>query len=126
MLPRSCLRLADSKSNSSTRFPRTTTPRVSSGCVASMSILLAMNLSLGGAAERARPAPERRRAEDGMRRTGLWVETIGRACGMQRTRIRGLTAAQSDFVGHPPHDGDLTERQHREGAALRLYCAGGI
>src|SRR5262249_37796467 len=40
MFPRSCLRLADSKSNSSTRFPRTTTTRVSSGWVASISILL--------------------------------------------------------------------------------------
>src|SRR5215467_10812543 len=40
MLPRSCLRWADSKSNSSTRLPRTTTTRVSSGWVASISILL--------------------------------------------------------------------------------------
>src|SRR6516165_4533400 len=46
MLPRSCLRLADSKSNSSTRWPRRTTTRVSSGCVASISILLAIEQSL--------------------------------------------------------------------------------
>src|SRR5215212_6602255 len=48
MLPRSCLRLADSKSNSSTRLPRRTTTRVSSGWVASISILLAIAGSLGG------------------------------------------------------------------------------
>src|SRR5712675_2202332 len=40
MLPRSCLRWAVSKSNSSTRLPRTTTTRVSSGWVASINILL--------------------------------------------------------------------------------------
>ena len=51
MLPRSGLRLAASKSNSSTRLPRTTTTRVSSGWVASMSILLAIELSY------AAPAP---------------------------------------------------------------------
>src|ERR1700749_3329759 len=39
MLPRSCLRWAVSKSNSSTRLPRTTTTRVSSGWVASINIL---------------------------------------------------------------------------------------
>src|SRR4029078_12507350 len=40
MLPRRSLRAADSKSNSSTRPLRSTTTRVSSGCVASISILL--------------------------------------------------------------------------------------
>src|ERR1700733_12572019 len=48
MLPRSCLRCADSKSNSSTRLPRRTTTRVSSGWVASMSILLAIGKSHKG------------------------------------------------------------------------------
>src|SRR6516165_10395147 len=47
MLPLSCLRCADSKSNSSTRLPRKTTTRVSSGWVASMSILLAIGRSHG-------------------------------------------------------------------------------
>src|SRR5262245_3954867 len=51
MLPRSCLRLADSKSNSSTRLPRRTTTRVSSGWVASISILLGIDQSL----DRKRP-----------------------------------------------------------------------
>src|SRR6478609_3222422 len=46
MLPRSGLLLADSKSNSSTRLPRSTTTRVSSGWEASMIILLAMINSL--------------------------------------------------------------------------------
>jgi len=45
MLPRSCLRLALSKSNSSTRLPRSTTTRVSSGWVASISILSAIGKS---------------------------------------------------------------------------------
>jgi hypothetical protein len=48
MLPLSCLRCADSKSNSSTRLPRKTTTRVSSGWVASMSILLAIGKSHTG------------------------------------------------------------------------------
>src|SRR5262249_23997891 len=101
MLPRSWLRLADWKSNSSTRFPRTTTTRVSSGWVASMSILLAIDLTLGGA-KRAR-SPPRRRAEDA-RRTELWVETNGRQRAMRRTRMRSPAAAHSGLVGHPRHD----------------------
>src|SRR4051812_27769532 len=62
MLPRSCLRLADSKSNSSTRLPRTTTTRVSSGWVASISILLGIDQSLSAQRRRA-PPPGRRSAE---------------------------------------------------------------
>src|ERR1700724_3140248 len=104
MLPRSCLRLADSKSNSSTRFPRTTTTRVSSGWVASMSILLAIELTLEGAPASARPAPWRRRAEDAMRRGGL----------------RGRSAAHSVLVGHPPHHpGPWIERLEERGNAGR-------
>src|SRR5260221_14469709 len=45
MLPRSCFLELLSKSNSSTRLPSITTPRVSSGWAASMSILLVINLS---------------------------------------------------------------------------------
>src|SRR5262249_37342376 len=56
MLPRNWRRLADSKSNSSARLPRTTTTRVSSGWVASISILLAIDESLF-----ANPAPVRSR-----------------------------------------------------------------
>src|SRR5580704_16300304 len=59
MLPRSCLRFADSKSNSSTRLPRSTTTRVSSGWVASMSILLAIKQSHEGRPA-VRSAPYRR------------------------------------------------------------------
>src|SRR5712672_1714997 len=103
IFPRSCLRLADSKSNSSTRFPRTTTTRVSSGWVASMSILLAIDLTLGGTSGSARPAPERR-AEDAMGRTELWVETKRRLRAMRRARMHGPTAAHSVLVGHPRHD----------------------
>src|SRR5262252_51693 len=56
MLPLSCLRCADSKSNSSTRLPRKTTTRVSSGWVASMSILLAIGRSHGDRARSCRAA----------------------------------------------------------------------
>src|SRR2546427_1864453 len=62
MLPRSCLRLADSKSNSSTRLPRRTTTRVSSGWVASISILLGIDQSLDGRRRRGRPAAPRGRS----------------------------------------------------------------
>src|SRR5690349_19970873 len=102
MLPRSCLRLADSKSNSSTRFIRTTTTRVSSGWVASMSILLAIELTLGGALDSARRAP-RRRTEDAVRRTELWVETRGRLGATRSRRRRGPVAAPSVLVEHPSH-----------------------
>src|ERR1700741_3084708 len=69
MLPLNCLRCADSKSNSSTRLPRKTTTRVSSGWVASMSILLAIGKSHG---DRAR---SRRAASAGGEKTGpIFVE----------------------------------------------------
>src|ERR1700751_69659 len=72
MLPLNCLRCADSKSNSSTRLPRKTTTRVSSGWVASMSILLAIGKSLG---DRAR---SRRAASAGGEETGpIFVEWSG-------------------------------------------------
>src|SRR5258708_16203553 len=61
MLPRSCLRLADSKSNSSTRLPRRTTTRVSSGWVASISILLGIDESHDGTPARGRPSSPRGR-----------------------------------------------------------------
>src|ERR1700751_3286196 len=102
MLPLSWRRLADSKSNSSTRFPRSTTTRVSSGWVASMSILLAIELTLGGAPGRADQAP-RRRAGHAMGQTELWVETRDRLGGARRTRARSPAAARSGLVGHPRH-----------------------
>src|SRR5258708_38491664 len=62
MLAISCLRLADSKSNSSTRLPRRTTTRVSSGWVASISILFGIDESHdGGMPARDRPSPRRGR-----------------------------------------------------------------
>src|SRR6476619_6560879 len=56
MLPRSCVRWAGSKANSSTRLPRTTTTRVSSGWVASINILLGILelLTAAGAVHGAR------------------------------------------------------------------------
>src|SRR6516225_8425662 len=72
MLPLNCLRCADSKSNSSTRLPRKTTTRVSSGWVASMSILLAIGKSHG---DRAR---SRRAASAGGEETGpIFVKRSG-------------------------------------------------
>jgi hypothetical protein len=50
MLPASWRLFSDSKSNSSTLFPSTTTTRVSSACVASMSIFFAIE-SLGTAGD---------------------------------------------------------------------------
>src|SRR6516164_5916326 len=65
MLPRSCLRLADSKSNSSTRLPRRTTTRVSSGWAASISILFGIDQSHAGRRPRARLRLPRGRSESG-------------------------------------------------------------
>src|ERR1700722_9931242 len=50
IVPRSGFLLADSKSNSSTRLPRRTTTRVSSGWEASIIILLGMSNSHGARA----------------------------------------------------------------------------
>ena len=87
MLPRSWRRLADSKSNSSTRLPRTTTTRVSSGWVASMSILLAIDKSLFGGPACARSQSKRRMrtAPDGARRWGGRVGPL-RHGARRRTR----------------------------------------
>src|ERR1700719_421000 len=79
MLPRSCLRLADSKSNSSTRLPRRTTTRVSSGWVASISILLGIDRSHTGMRRRGRATQPRRRRGAARPGSGLIaVERMGR------------------------------------------------
>jgi hypothetical protein len=78
-LQRSCLRLADSKSNSSTRLPRRTTTRVSSGWVASMSILLGIEQSLDGRPAHGRPSSPRGRRKTARPGPCLTVvERIGR------------------------------------------------
>src|SRR5580700_2673600 len=86
MLPRSCLRCADSKSNSSTRLPRKTTTRVSSGWVASMSILLAILQSHDGR-RAACSAPHRRRETGACPIIGEWdgSGTTSAAVGIDRT-----------------------------------------
>src|SRR5215471_19647943 len=108
MLPLSWRRLADSKSNSSTRLPRSTTTRVSSGWVASISILLAIDVSLGGARDSARPVHELR---------SRWRGTTQRAArllGGDRRRPRstgqanaslGLSAIQETFVANDRRHG---------------------
>jgi hypothetical protein len=68
-----------------------------------MSILLAIDVTHGGASARARPAPKRQ-AEDVKGRTELWVETQHRLRGARETRVRGRVAAHSDLVGHAGHD----------------------
>src|SRR5208282_3216758 len=82
MLPRSCLRCADSKSNSSTRLPRKTITRVSSGWVASMSILLAIWKSRRGR-HAAYPTPHRRWGTRTCPIVGEWdgLETTSAASG---------------------------------------------
>src|SRR4029079_784863 len=69
MLPRSCLRLALSKSNSSTRLPRNTKTRVSSGWVASINILSAIGKS--HLAANSRGLAHSRRRKSYVRRSGL-------------------------------------------------------
>src|SRR5580704_2426578 len=85
MLPRSCLRCADSKSNSSTRLPRKTTTRVSSGWVASMSILLAILQSHDGR-RAVCSAPHRRRETGACPIIGEWdgSGTTSAAVGVDR------------------------------------------
>src|SRR4029078_8914653 len=77
MLPRSCLRLALSKSNSSTRLPRSTTTRVSSGWVASINIFSAIGKSHSPATSHG--LARSRGRESNVRGTGLIdVEGKGR------------------------------------------------
>src|ERR1700681_1362893 len=71
MFPRSCLRLADSKTNSSTRLPRRTTTRVSSGWVASISILLGIDWTRDGTPARGRPSSPRGRFGTARPESGL-------------------------------------------------------
>src|SRR5689334_19011528 len=92
IFPRNWRRLADSKSNSSTRLPRTTTTRVSSGWVASISILLAIDESLfaNPASGRAHGRRHRRQAPRGRRggRGGSWEHAPGP--GSAEFGLRGL------------------------------------
>src|SRR5882757_7140981 len=100
MLPRSCLRLADSKSNSSTRLPRRTTTRVSSGWVASMSILLGIDQSHERRRPGGRPAPPFRRVQ--ATRGGarlIVVERMGRAGARAHRIVRTGVAPRRGSVG---------------------------
>jgi hypothetical protein len=99
-----------------------------------MSILLAIDLTLGGA-WRAR-SPLGRGAEDAGG-TELWVETNDRLRAMRRTRMRGPAAAHSGLVGHPRHDpaldgatlvsatwvGRIADRRGPQLVALAKSCA---
>src|SRR6266446_3412176 len=97
MLPRSCLRLADSKSNSSTRLPRRTTTRVSSGWVASISILLGIDQSLDGlAAHRCLPAPRGRGRTVRGRGSLIRVERMGLERGRAERIARNGVARRRD------------------------------
>src|SRR5262249_46631059 len=87
MLPRSCLRVADSKSNPWTRWPRRTTTRVSSGWVASTSILLGIDQSLADRLARGRHSPPRGRRKTARPETGL---TVVERIGLVRARDRRL------------------------------------
>src|SRR5215210_2867775 len=122
MLPRNWRRLADSKSNSSTRLPRTTTTRVSSGWVVSISILLAIDgVSCGthgtSAARRGRWP---RSPGDGGDAGWLWNEE-GRAQlfatgdGHDRVnRLRGGAAAVKRLLVWPlEHCWGPDGRQHK-------------
>src|SRR5215813_5008 len=105
MLPLNCLRCADSKSNSSTRLPRKTTTRVSSGWVASMSILLAIGESHEG---RVR---SRRAASAGGDDTGpifvKWSDPeVASAASIERSAVGKRPAG--------PFDGNLDLRLEHE------------
>src|ERR1700730_2257649 len=93
MLPRSCLRLADSKSNSSTRWPRSTATRVSSGWVASISILLGIDQSLARRRARGRSSLRTARSDTGL--------TVVKGAGPWNTADlclrRGSVAARRNF-----------------------------
>src|SRR5258707_3557485 len=93
MLPRSCLRLADSKSNSSTRWPRRTSTGVYYGWVASTSILLGIDQSLDDRLARGRLRPPRGRRKTARPEAGLTVVedmSLGRARDrrMASSRVR--------------------------------------
>src|SRR6516225_2184505 len=107
MLPLSCFLCADSKSNSSTRLPRKTTTRVSSGWVASMSILLAICKSHEGWPA-AHSVPERRRI---LRAASLSVEVTD---GVLRGRAKHVVSASARRVNAAvPIRSNLLRLEHR-------------
>jgi len=133
MLPLSCLRCADSKSNSSTRLPRRTTTRVSSGWVASMSILLAICKSHEGR-RAALFVPKRRRTRraaslsvkgtDRVLRSAGSVVPAGARCmnaalpirsNLLRLEHRLQTVVDGDDVGPPRYcqADDIRQRDPR-------------
>src|SRR6516162_4911425 len=93
MLPLNCLRLADSKSNSSTRWPRSTTTRVSSGWVASISILLGIDQSLARRRARGRSSLQTARPDTGL----TVVEGAGAWNTADLCLRRGSLAARRNF-----------------------------
>src|SRR6185295_3589429 len=107
MLPRSCLRCADSKSNSSTRLPRKTTTRVSSGWVASMSILLAICKSHKGCPA-AHSVPERRRIG---RAASLSVDVTDGALRGQTRNVASASARRMNAA--VPIGSNLLRLEHR-------------
>src|SRR6516225_8626232 len=97
MLPLNCLRCADSKSNSSTRLPRKTTTRVSSGWVASISILLAIGKSHGD-----RYAQSRRAAWAGREETGPIFGGWNGSEAASAASIRGPAAGERQIGAAEP------------------------
>src|SRR6516225_4963775 len=114
ILPLNCLRCADSKSNSSTRLPRKTTTRVSSGWVASMSILLAIGNSHADRAcsRRAASAPSEETSP-------IFVEWSGPEVASAAS-IEGPAAGKQQTITAEPFYGNLDLRlEHKLQTAMR-------
>src|SRR5262245_45009459 len=95
MLPRSCRRLCDSKSNSSRRLPLVTTIRVSSGWMPSTSILL-VAIKRYSAPSRAEPPDPKNRAPWDRAMRGEWFLREGaRGAG----GFSGADAAEGNTEG---------------------------
>src|SRR6516164_1718973 len=115
MLPLNCLRCADSKSNSSTRLPRKTTTRVSSGWVASISILLAIGKSHGD-----RYAQSRRAAWAGREETGPIFGGWNGSEAASAASIRGPAAGERQISAAEPVALNLDLRlEHELQTAMR-------
>ena len=98
MFPRSGLLLADSKSNSSTRLPRRTTTRVSSGWEASMIILLAMANSLAA----RQNSPRGPNGPPDCAARGVYVgDGENWKLGNERRRFDGLTICDRSAKNRP-------------------------
>ena len=118
MLPASCRLFSDSKSNSSTRFPSTTTTRVSSAWVASISIFFVMVSFANAASVAGADATGGVRRSKGVEEARDQRPSPGPRRGRTGRSLLVLRASPRFFSG-PERPGPSTDRAAGPGGFLR-------